>query len=376
MKDFNSISTAIMVSLVVLTASTTRLDAQADTLEEPEYQERRALAQEIRPRLLALADKFEARTYDNEGNDVIPYRLFKPEPYDSGQAYPLVVYLHGGPGSGRDNLRQISGGNVYGARIWALPENQKRHPCFILAPQLMRTAAILRDMPVRGEKISGEDGSIEGTWRLVLEMPSGQRQLDLILKKAEGQFHGSLATSGMSDTVQASYKNGVLKYQSSGRISLSVEARVEGTTFEGTASRVSGKEMGPRVMGLVRDLFEEFSIDRDRVYITGQSMGGGGTWGMLAMYPEVFAAAMPICGMGDVEAAADIVKHGVAIWAFHGDIDQSVPVEASRQMVKALKAAGGQPRYTEYPGVKHDSWVDTYPDPDVRAWLFAQKRSN
>lgn len=114
-------------------------------------------------------------------------------------------------------------------------------------------------------------------------------------------------------------------------------------------------------------------IDPDRVYITGLSMGGYGTWDALARRPDFFAAAVPVCGGADVKTAAQI-KH-VPIWVFHGDKDTAVPVSRSRDMVEALKKAGGSPKHTEYPGVGHDSWTATYKNPDTMKWLFAQERA-
>jgi predicted peptidase len=119
-------------------------------------------------------------------------------------------------------------------------------------------------------------------------------------------------------------------------------------------------------------LQKEFTIDPKRIYITGLSMGGYGTWDALARRPELFAAAAPICGGGDPTFA--VKMKDVPIWAFHGDDDKAVPVGRSREMIEALKAAGGQPKYTEYPGVGHNSWARTYSDPALYEWLFAQRR--
>jgi predicted peptidase len=120
-------------------------------------------------------------------------------------------------------------------------------------------------------------------------------------------------------------------------------------------------------------LAKEFRIDPKRIYLTGLSMGGFGTWDLLARYPDRFAAAVPICGGGIPDTAASFAK--VPIWVFHGAVDPDVGVQLSRQMVDALHKAGGKPGYTEYPGVGHECWEQTYRNPDVLDWLFAQKKS-
>jgi len=122
----------------------------------------------------------------------------------------------------------------------------------------------------------------------------------------------------------------------------------------------------------VESLRKEFSTDDKRIYITGLSMGGYGTWDALAKRTELFAAAVPICGGGDASQASQIKD--IPIWAFHGDEDKTVPPERSREMIEALKSAGGSPKYTEYPGVGHNSWAQTYADPAVYEWLFAQRK--
>lgn len=118
---------------------------------------------------------------------------------------------------------------------------------------------------------------------------------------------------------------------------------------------------------------KEFSIDTNRIYATGLSMGGFGTWDIIQRRPEFFAAAAPICGGGDVAGAKSLVK--LPIWVFHGDSDGAVKTQRSRDMVAALKAAGGSPKYTEYEKTGHDSWSPTYRDPKFMEWLFSQKKS-
>jgi len=122
----------------------------------------------------------------------------------------------------------------------------------------------------------------------------------------------------------------------------------------------------------VEQLQKEFPFDDKRIYITGLSMGGYGSWTALTHRPELFAAAAIICGGGD-PASVSKFKH-VPIWAFHGADDKTVPVERSREMIEALKSAGAMPKYTEYPGVAHNSWAQTYSNPDLYAWLFAHKK--
>lgn len=124
---------------------------------------------------------------------------------------------------------------------------------------------------------------------------------------------------------------------------------------------------------LIDALTKEFSIDADRLYVTGLSMGGFGTWDALCRRPNLFAAAAPICGGGDTGEAKKIAK--IPVWAFHGDQDTAVKPQRSRDMIAALKAAGGSPKYTEYKDTGHDSWSATYKDPELYKWLFAQKRS-
>ncbi len=125
---------------------------------------------------------------------------------------------------------------------------------------------------------------------------------------------------------------------------------------------------------LVGALQKEFSIDADRLYATGLSMGGFGVWDAIQRRPRMFAAAAPVCGGGDPAYAGRIAQ--VAVWAFHGDQDTVVKPQRSREMVEALKAAGGSPKYTEYQGVGHNSWSPTYQNPEFYTWLFAQRAND
>jgi predicted peptidase len=128
------------------------------------------------------------------------------------------------------------------------------------------------------------------------------------------------------------------------------------------------------LLKLIEEVSKEFPIDPSRIYITGLSMGGYGTWDLISRFPNKFAAAVPICGGGSPKIAPEI-KH-IPIWAFHGAQDRIVSPEESRRMIKALRDAGGTPGYTEYPDVEHNSWVHAYKEPHLIHWLFKQKLAN
>jgi len=101
-------------------------------------------------------------------------------------------------------------------------------------------------------------------------------------------------------------------------------------------------------------------------------MGGMGTWSVAMAHPERWAAIVPICGRGDTGKAERIKD--IPTWVFHGDADPTVPVAGSRDMVTAIKAAGGNPKYTEYPGVGHNSWDRAYGTKELWTWLLEQKK--
>jgi predicted esterase len=160
------------------------------------------------------------------------------------------------------------------------------------------------------------------------------------------------------------------------------------------------------IMLTVTDLLDSltaiFTVDTDRVYTTGLSMGGIGTWWYLAAYPGKYAAAVPVCGSGDT-LQANTIKH-IPIWAFHGALDNVVPVSGSRNMISALEregltavytdchhgdctgisdsllaagiAAGAKLLYTEYEYGGHSIWDQAYNNPFLLPWVFAQSRTN
>lgn len=229
----------------------------------------------------ANVDGFQARVLKNAKGETMPYRLFVPTNYDAKKQYPLVLWLHGGGGRGTDNLKQISGGNTSGTRVWISATAQRKYPTFVLAPQCPEGESWTTFDPVRSS-----------------------RQLNLALE---------------------------------------VLAFVE----------------------------KEFNVDSTRRYISGQSLGGFGTWCVVTEHPGKFAAAIPVCGGGAESLAPKLTK--TPIWAFHGALDMTVSVERSRRMITAIRTAGGQPRYTEYADRGHNSWDPAFSEPELLEWVFAQK---
>ena len=126
------------------------------------------------------------------------------------------------------------------------------------------------------------------------------------------------------------------------------------------------------LIDLLDEMTARYEVDPDRVYLTGLSMGGFGSWALAAEHPARFAAVVPICGGGNVKSAESL-KH-LPIWVFHGAQDKVVPLRLSEQMVEALRAAGGNIQFTIYPEAAHDSWTETYNNPELYTWLLQQRR--
>jgi predicted peptidase len=127
---------------------------------------------------------------------------------------------------------------------------------------------------------------------------------------------------------------------------------------------------GKRALAILAEVQKEYRCDPKRVYLTGLSMGGFGTWDLAVHFPERWAALAPVCGGGDPGQAAKIKD--IPCWCFHGDADPVVPVWLSREMIEALRQAGGHPKYTEYPKVGHDSWTRAYGTAELYDWLLMQ----
>lgn len=116
---------------------------------------------------------------------------------------------------------------------------------------------------------------------------------------------------------------------------------------------------------------ETYSVDQKRVYATGLSMGGQGTYDLLIRNPDMFAAAVVVCSFSDIREAK--VIGNTPLWIFHGEDDQVVPVDNARVMVNALESVGAKPKYTEYPATNHNSWDKAFGEEKLYSWLFKKK---
>jgi len=126
----------VLVALCLLSCSAASRQPQYGILPlDPNSAERTAPIDSFRKKAPALAEAFKPHIFRNAKGEQMPYRLFTPGSLEPGRSYPLVVFLHGAGGGGTDNVGQLQGANVFGALVWTLPENQKRHPAFVLAPQ-------------------------------------------------------------------------------------------------------------------------------------------------------------------------------------------------------------------------------------------------
>lgn len=139
-------------------------------------------------------------------------------------------------------------------------------------------------------------------------------------------------------------------------------------------ARVPESDAARMIVPLLAEVQARHPIDPDRLYVTGPSMGGSGTWDLVTRHPGVFAAAVPINGVNDPSRAPAIAS--LPIWAFHGTEDRISPVENTRAMIQALQRLGAPVRFSELQGVGHDAWRCAYADPDLYRWLLAQRRAS
>jgi predicted peptidase len=122
---------------------------------------------------------------------------------------------------------------------------------------------------------------------------------------------------------------------------------------------------------LLDEIIGEYKVDTDRIYVTGLSMGGFATWDLAIKYPNRFAAIAPVCGGGNSRLVSTLKE--LPVWAFHGAKDNVVPLKSSQEMVDALEKTDGEVKFTIYPEATHDSWTETYNNPELYEW-FLQKR--
>jgi len=237
----------------------------------------------------ASADEpYVAKVFEGSGGKTLPVRIMLPEGYDAQgtEQYPLVLFLHGAGERGTDNTKQL----IHALGDFAKPENRKKYPCFVIAPQC----------------------------------PEGKQWVEVPW------------------------------------------------TLPAHKQLPEDSESAKLTLELISALQKQYRIDSKRLYVTGLSMGGFGTWDLITRHPQMWAAAVPVCGGADEATAERVAK--LPIWAFHGDKDTVVIPARSRNMIAAIKQAGGKPLYTEYPGVGHNSWAAAYSDPKMLEWLFSQQR--
>ena len=140
-----------------------------------------------------------------------------------------------------------------------------------------------------------------------------------------------------------------------------------------TTSPTNPTDAMTALMAALNEVIATHQVDRSRIYLTGLSMGGYGSWDLAARHPELFAAVVPICGGGHIDTAARLTD--MPIWAFHGMDDNVVPEKQSARMVEAIRQAGGTPAYTTLEQVGHGSWHFAYGPQGAMEWMFAQRKS-
>lgn len=123
---------------------------------------------------------------------------------------------------------------------------------------------------------------------------------------------------------------------------------------------------------LLEEVVETYRVDKSRIYLTGMSMGAYGAFELAGRMPETFAALAAVCGGGCPEKAG--LLRDLPVWIFHGEDDDVIPIKESVDMVNAIRHAGGTAAFTSYPGVKHDSWVQAYNDPELYKWMLSKSK--
>lgn len=125
---------------------------------------------------------------------------------------------------------------------------------------------------------------------------------------------------------------------------------------------------------LLDDIVARYRVDPNRIYLTGLSMGGNGTWNLAIEYPDKFAALAPVCGWGNSDMVSRIKD--IPVWVFHGELDTSVPIEKGKEIVEALAEISSNVKTSIYPGRGHDCWHETYNDPILYEWFLQHRRED
>ncbi|MEO8962890.1 MAG: prolyl oligopeptidase family serine peptidase [Ginsengibacter sp.] len=172
-----------------------------------------------------------------------------------------------------------------------------------------------------------------------------------------------------SDQAMIMHRAIVIAPQCPSKMQWSNFSKGEGTKLSLQASPSKPMEL---LIELIHKAIKTLPVDTNRIYITGLSMGGYGTYDAIARYPNLFAAAVPVCGGGDVSKAA-MIAH-IPMWIFLGSEDPAVNPLYSLEMLQALTKAGAHPGFTQYPEVGHFSWLGAYSDPLMMEWLFRQHK--
>ena len=268
--------------------------------------------------------KYGTYTYTAGNGEVfdLPYRVYYPSDYEpSGtKVHPILFFLHGHGECGTENIKQLQVLNMPNKLLDDIVEMDN---CVILAPQTYCDGAT-----------NFSEWIATGTGR------EGQHIWDG-LSLVDGKGGMPVRREKLFDLVYT--------------VGLQAAA------------------------ALLDEFLTLDTIDKNRVYIGGISMGGCGTWEMLARRPEIFAAAVPVCGSGILSSAESLSD--VAIWAFHGGVDATIRPEGSEEMVSAIKAAGGNAIYTVFEGIGHSVWDYAYRAKNAEGktaaeWLLSQRKAN
>ena len=213
---------------------------------------------------------------------------------------------------------------------------------------------------------SVSDGSVTIPYRLF--EPEGVepgQKVPLVL------FLHGMGNRGTDNVAQTQWMSELAQHTRSGQYAAYVLAPQIDTNMWFSWGKDETEGMSLTVMAL-KQAMNDPHVDTSRIYVTGTSMGGFGTWDILTREPNTFAAAVPMSGGGD-PSTASVIKD-TPIWAFHGSVDSVVPVQMTRDMIQAVRDAGGSPLYTEVEGGDHVIWPQIYADENntLYSWLFSQ----